>query len=86
MNSFKQWKEAISYNQGLDGQPLAPRTISGSEIQIRTLASNIHNFVNVPTSPVYQYRDQIFKTCELLEKAATIIGDNMPQELRNQII
>ena len=80
MKTFKEW----NYQPTIDGPALDPHTISGAEVQIRTLARNIRSsFVYMPNSKWADYRDQIFKACEMLDQAANTIGDNMSGEIRN---
>jgi hypothetical protein len=85
MKTFKQFTEQITYQPLIDGPPLDPHTISGAEVQMRTLATHIRsNFVHIPNSKWLNFRNQILKACELLEQAANTIGENMDGELRNQ--
>jgi hypothetical protein len=82
---MKTFKEYFNYQPAIDGPALDPSTISGSEVQIRTLARNIRSsFVHLPNSPWIDFRDQILKACEILEQAVNIVGNNMDGELRGK--
>jgi hypothetical protein len=84
MKTFSQWSENCNYNPSIDGPPLDPHTIAGTEVQIRTLARNIRSsFVHRPNNRWKNYRDQIFKATELLDQAANSIGENMDGQNRN---
>lgn len=87
MKTFKEWNEQIIYQPTIDGPPLDPHTISGTEVQIRTLASHIRsNFIHIPNSKWMDYKNQILTACEMLDRAANTIGANMDGELRNHSI
>ena len=85
MKTFKEWNEQVTYQQSIDGPPLDPHTISGAEVQIRTLALHIRsNFIHIPNSKWRDYRNQILAASEMLDRAANTIGENMDGEVRNQ--
>lgn len=82
--TFYNWLQEVSYNQSIDGPPLMPKSISGAEVQIRTLASNIRTTFNL--DPQWkEYQQQILKATELLDQAADMLDESgkMSGDLRN---
>ena len=83
---FNEWmytlSERLNYDQRVDGPPLHPNTISGAEVQIRYLASEI--FTTFCVDPQFQqYREQIMQARSLMEQAADALGQGMAPELRS---
>ena len=91
MKNFQEWLKTNTplheyygtYEPSLDGPPLLPHTISGAEIQIRHLASNIRTTFGI--DPRWQdHKQRIHKVMELLDKAAGLLDDGtMNGEMRN---
>ena len=85
LSKFKKWRienENYNYTPTIDGPPLEPHTISGAEVQIRQLSTNIRTTFNL--DPRWnQYRNQIIEATNLLDKAADLIGNVMSGEERN---
>jgi hypothetical protein len=81
--NFYHWLQEVSYNQSIDGPPLQPHTISGAEVQIRQLASNIRTTFNL--DPQWKdHQQQILKATQLLDQAADMLDDgSMGGDLRN---
>lgn len=85
MNKFKQWRienESYAYTPSIDGPPLEPHTISGAEVQIRQLATNIRTTFNLDER-WKQHHQQILQATKMLDEAANMIGNIMSGEERN---
>jgi len=84
MKKFKQWRieEGYSYTPSIDGPALQPHTISGAEVQIRQLASNIRTTFNLDER-WKEHHTQILQATKLLDDAANMIGNVMSGEERN---
>jgi len=85
--NFANWlenkNESYNYNPSIDGPPLEPHTISGAEVQIRQLATNIRTTFGL--DPKWKdYQQQFQQATALLEKAASLLDDGtMSGDLRN---
>lgn len=73
MKKYKKWVEsAHPYSQSIDGPALSPTTIHGAENQIRVMALNIRTTFGLDKR---FNKAAIYKACELLEQAASLLDD-----------
>ncbi len=85
LSTYTNWlkkENSDIYRPEIDGPPLKPKTIAGAEQQIRHLAYEIRGtFGSDPRLQAYKW--QIQQATEMLERAASIIGNVMSGEERN---
>lgn len=83
MKTYHQWEENLLYRPEIDGPPLNPHTISGAEVQIKQLASNIRTSFGL--DPQWQdHKQRIIKAMNLLDQAAGLLDDGtMGGKMRN---
>jgi hypothetical protein len=73
---------SVPYNPSIDGPPLKPGTISGAEMQIKELATQIRTTFGL--DPKWDdHKKQILDATKLLDQAADSIGDYMDGDKRN---
>jgi len=73
---------SVPYNPSIDGPPLKPGTISGAEMQIKELATQIRTTFGLDPKWA-DHKKQILDATKLLDQAADSIGDYMDGSLRN---
>lgn len=73
---------SVTYNPSIDGPPLKPSTISGAEMQIKELATQIRTTFGLDPKWA-DHKDQIVAATKLLDQAADSIGDYMDGDKRN---